>query len=138
MSQKLTDRTAAADAASGDLVHLVDVSDTTDDPAGTSKKCTVDALFTGDRVITSASVTGVGLTIDKTSNDAGDIFAMVINSDNAGAGAPGGIDLSSMAVDEPVIKAVADAITTAGTVSHQIAIDIGGTTYYLVAHTHGS
>lgn len=138
MSQKLTDRTAATDAAPGDLVHLIDISDTTDSPEGTSKKATVDVLLTGDRVITSASAAGVGLTIDKTSNDAGDIFAMVINSDNAGAGAPGGIDLSSMAVDEPVIKAIADAITTAGTVSHQIAIDIGGTTFYLVAHTHGS
>lgn len=138
MSKKVTDLNAATDAASGDLVHLVDVSDTTDDPAGTSKKATIDVLLTGDRVITSASVAGVGLTIDKTSNDAGDIFAMVINSDNAGAGDPGGIDLSSMAVDEPVIKVIADAITTAGTVSHQISINIGGTIFYLVAHTHGS
>jgi len=138
MSKKLTDLNPATDAAAGDLVHLVDISDTTDDPAGTSKKATVDVLLTGDRVVTSPSATGVGLTVDKDSNDAGDIYAMVINSDNAGGGNPGGIDLSSMALDEPVIKAVADAITTAGTASHQIAIDIGGTTFYLVAYTHGS
>jgi hypothetical protein len=50
----------------------------------------------------------------------------------------GGLDLSSFSVDEPLLKAPADAITTAGTVSQQIAIDIEGTTYYLVAYTHGS
>jgi len=138
MSQRVTDLTVATSAEGDDVVHLVDVSDLTDSPEGTSKQSTIDVLLTGDRIVTSASAAGVGLTVDKDSNDAGDIYAMVINSDNAGAGNPGGIDLSSMAVDEPVIKAVADAITGAGTVSHQIAIDIGGTTFYLVAYTHGT
>ena len=50
----------------------------------------------------------------------------------------GTIRQEGLAVDAPVAKYVADAITTAGTVSHQIPIDIGGTIYYLVAHTHGS
>lgn len=55
-----------------------------------------------------------------------------------GAGKSVGIDLSSLAVDFPVLKVVADAITTAGTLSGQIAIDIGGTVYYLEYFTHGS
>lgn len=138
MAQKLTDRTAATEAAGNDLVHLVDVSDTTDGPDGTSKKATVDVLLTGERTITSTAATGSGLTVDKDSNDAGDVYAVKIESDNAGAGAAGGVDLSSMSVDEPNAKFVADAIATEGAVSHQIAIDIGGTTFYLVAYTHGS
>ena len=41
----LTSRTALGAApASGDFVHLVDVSDTTDNAAGTSKKLTIDNL----------------------------------------------------------------------------------------------
>jgi len=138
MAEPLTDRTAATEAAGDDLVHLVDVSDTTDSPEGTSKKATVDVLLTGDRKVTSTSAAGVGLTVDKASNDAGDVYAVKIESDNAGGGNPGGVDLSSMSIDEPNVKFVADAITTAGTVSHQIAIDIGGTTFYLVAYTHGT
>jgi len=47
-------------------------------------------------------------------------------------------DFSNEAVDEPIFKAVADAVTSAGTLSHQIAVDIGGTTYYLYAYTTGS
>lgn len=44
----------------------------------------------------------------------------------------------NLATDVPVLKAAADAITSAGTVSHQIPVNIGGTVYYLVAYTHGS
>lgn len=48
MSQKLTDRTALAETpASGDLVHIVDVSDTTDSASGTSKKITTANLLGG-------------------------------------------------------------------------------------------
>lgn len=43
--QKLTDRTALTAPASGDLVHIVDVSDPTDNVAGTSKKITWDNLL---------------------------------------------------------------------------------------------
>mgnify|MGYP003985003577 CR=1 FL=1 len=50
----------------------------------------------------------------------------------------GTIRQEGLAVDAPVGKYAAEAITSAGTVSQQIAIDIGGTTYYLVAYTHGS
>lgn len=87
---------------------------------------------------TLMSLDGPTIKVTSSSNDASDIYAITVTSDNAGAGAPGGIDFSTMAVDEPNMKFVADAITTAGTVSQQIAIDIGGTTYYLVAYTHGS
>ncbi len=42
--QKLTDKTALTAAASDDLMHIVDVSDTTGSAAGTSKKITVSDL----------------------------------------------------------------------------------------------
>jgi hypothetical protein len=45
---------------------------------------------------------------------------------------------SSFAVDADTMKFTADAITSAGTVSHQIPVDIGGTTFYFVAYTHGT
>ncbi len=98
-----------------------------------------DADSTGDAIfIDQNSTTGRAIEIDQDSNSASDIYAIRIVNDNAGSGNPGGIDLSGFSVDEPLVKTIADAITTAGTVSHQIAIDIGGTTFYLVAHTHGS
>ena len=76
--------------------------------------------------------------IDQDVNSASDIYALTIASDNAGAGNPGGIDVSSFSADEPLIKAPSDAISSAGTLSHQLAIDIGGTIYYLYAYTTGT
>lgn len=48
------------------------------------------------------------------------------------------LDFSNEAVGEPILKAVDDAITSAGTVKKQIAVEIDGTTYYLHAYTTGS
>jgi len=49
MAQKLTDRSELAEApASGDLFHVVDVSDTTDGAAGTSKKVQAQYLTISD------------------------------------------------------------------------------------------
>lgn len=45
MGQKLTARTALTSIASNDLLHVVDVSDTTDSAGGTSKKITQDNLI---------------------------------------------------------------------------------------------
>lgn len=57
----LTDRTALGAApASDDLLHLVDVSDTTDDTSGTSKKITVSDLFDKLRVSTIPAVINGG------------------------------------------------------------------------------
>lgn len=83
-------------------------------------------------------VTGNALEIDQDSNSASDIYAIKIASDNAGAGLGCGIDMSSFAVDEPLIKSVDDAVTSAGTLTKQIAVDVAGTTYYLYAYTTGS
>lgn len=44
---KLTSRTALTTPASSDVLHIVDVSDTTDSPQGTSKKITYANLLTG-------------------------------------------------------------------------------------------
>lgn len=45
MAERLTDQTAITTTAPGDFVYTVDVSDTTDDPAGSSKKITVGDFF---------------------------------------------------------------------------------------------
>lgn len=44
---KLTDKTALTTPESGDVLHIVDVSDTTSDPAGTSKQITHTNLLSG-------------------------------------------------------------------------------------------
>lgn len=43
---KLTDKTAASDIATGDLFHMVDVSDTSSSPEGTSKKLAFSTIVT--------------------------------------------------------------------------------------------
>lgn len=42
--QKLTDKTQIDNIDAGDWIHLVDISDTTSDPQGTSKKATLTQL----------------------------------------------------------------------------------------------
>lgn len=44
MDKKLTDLTALTAPVPADLIHIVEVSDTTDDPAGSSKKVTLADL----------------------------------------------------------------------------------------------
>lgn len=44
---KVTDLTALTTPASNDIVHVVDVSDTTDDPSGSSKKVELSNLIKG-------------------------------------------------------------------------------------------
>lgn len=81
---------------------------------------------------------GLALQIDKdcTVNDTR-TWAMAIASDNAGTGtALGcGIDMSSFAVDEPLLKVVSDPGNTPGDLTGQLAIDVGGTTYYVYYYT---
>ena len=43
---KITDKTALTAPADGDIIHVVDVSDTTDDAAGSSRKSTLLTLKT--------------------------------------------------------------------------------------------
>lgn len=107
--------------ATGSLVDL--------DMDGTGKAMFIDHDDTG---------TNPSLDIDRDGNNAAKIFGAKITVDNAGAGGVGGIDFSGMTTDEAIFKGTADAITSVGTISHQIPIDIGGTIYYLVAYTHGS
>jgi len=64
------------------------------------------------------------------------VVRMTLDNDRLLLAVP--VDYSAFAVDTDTLLFPADAITTAGTVSHQIAVDIGSTTYYLVAYTHGS
>lgn len=44
---KVTSRTALTAVAAADVMHIVDTSDTTDSPQGTSKKITIANLFAG-------------------------------------------------------------------------------------------
>ncbi len=96
---------------------------------------------TGNAISIDENGNGLGILIDKdcTVNNTR-TWAMQIASDNAGTGtALGcGIDMSSFSVDEPILKAVADAITVLGVIAGQIAIDIAGTTYYIPYMAHGS
>jgi hypothetical protein len=78
------------------------------------------------------------LEIDHNAYHANDVYAVKITCNNADSGAAGGIDMSSFSVDEPLIKAVDDAVSSPGTLTKQIAVDVGGTTYYLYAYTTGS
>ena len=71
-------------------------------------------------------------------NPAADEILFSVQGNKFGVDEDGEIRQENLGADVPVAKYGADAITTAGTVSHQIPVDIGGTTYYLVAHTHGS
>ncbi len=57
--QKLTDRTEALSADANDLVHVVDVSDVTDSPQGTSKKIT-KANLTAGLLTTNQTITLTG------------------------------------------------------------------------------
>lgn len=56
----LTDKTAFTAPAVGDLLHIVDISDTTSNPAGTSKKITVQNLVTSPAGFTTGSVLFAG------------------------------------------------------------------------------
>ena len=48
------------------------------------------------------------------------------------------MDFSNESADEIILKAPEDAVSSAGTLTHQIAIDVGGTTFYLYAYTTGT
>ena len=48
-----------------------------------------------------------------------------------------GISFTGITADEPIIKANAESISGSGNVKYQIAIDIGGTKYYLYAYEAG-
>jgi hypothetical protein len=129
-------------AGGSDVFRLIKGNITETDITGWDNVFLLDLQIGGVsqfRVDNSGNLVSLGsITQTHATSSINDTYAIVINSDNAGAGNPGGINLSSMEVDEPALAFVADAITTAGTASHQVAIDIGGTTYYLVAYTHGS
>lgn len=101
----------------------------------------------GTAASTSASVTitdskdaatAYALEIDRDGNSASKVVGARVVVDNAGAGNVIGIDMSSFSSGECLIKVPASAITSAGTLSHQIPIDIGGTTFYLYAYTTGT
>ena len=108
---------------------------------GTGQAILVSKYAAGDAVTIDLNANGYGLYIDKDcSVDNTRTWAMRIDSDNAGAGSAlgCGIDLSTFSVDEPLLKVVDDAVSSPGTLSKQVAIDVGGTTYYLYAYTTGS
>lgn len=71
------------------------------------------------------------LEIDRDSSDAATQWAVKIDSDNAGGGAGGGVDFSSMAIGDPILKATGRTLSTAGTLVGEIAIDVAGTVRYL-------
>lgn len=67
------------------------------------------------------------------------LWTVKITGDNTGgSGTVGGIDMSSFAVDEPLLKVVSDVVDTPGTLSGQYAVDMAGTTYYTYLYTTGT
>lgn len=78
------------------------------------------------------------LDIDRDGNSASKVVGARIVVDNAGAGNVIGIDMSSFSAGEALLKVPASAVSSAGTLSHQIPIDIGGTVFYLYAYTTGT
>ena len=48
------------------------------------------------------------------------------------------LDFSDESADDIVLKVVEDAVSSAGTLTHQIAVDVAGTTFYLYAYTTGT
>lgn len=84
MAQRLTDRTElTATPAAADFLHVVDVSDLTDGPAGTSKKVQFSNLGGGDVSGPSATTTATALVLWK--DAAGqDVLNSVVLVDPAG------------------------------------------------------
>jgi hypothetical protein len=73
------------------------------------------------------------LHIDRDGNNASKIWALKVDTDNAGAGGVGGLDLSSFSTGEAAFKFVADAndpTAGGGAAAGRIAIDIGGAIKY--------
>lgn len=60
---------------------------------------------------------GYALEIDRDSNHTATVYAMKIDSDNAGSGVGGGIDFSSMGAAEPVMKVYNDTTSAAAATS---------------------
>lgn len=125
----------SVDASTRDIARMFNVS-----PAAIGTTCLTLRQEAAQRAlfIDMNGVTGNGIVIVQDSNDAGDVYAMSIESDNAGAGGPGGIDFSTFTADEPLFKFVNDAVTSLGTLTKQAAVDVGGTTYYIPLYTTGT
>ncbi len=74
------------------------------------------------------------LYIDQSSNSASEEFAVYIRCNNSGAGAPGGIDMSSFSAGEAVMALVADATdptSGGGAATGRVAVSIDGSIKYL-------
>lgn len=101
-SKMISDLTSDATPAAGDLLVTVDVSDTTENPAGSNKKATLNQIFT-NRVITNPTITTL---ITPTSNDGAalgtgtlmfsDLFLAsggVVNHNNGSTTMTGGVNI---------------------------------------------
>jgi hypothetical protein len=165
--QKISQLTSltGANTASGDLVTIVDISDTTMGASGTNKKMTLAEFqaspvsagtangvtyLNGSKVLT----TGAVLTFDGTNlgvNTAtfGTSAAGVLSLGTGTAPTTGPADTVQMfSVDRtagntiPAVRCEGSGVTNAGitstTVTHKIAIQVNGTIYYLLATTNAT
>ena len=106
----LTSKTALAAPAVDDFLHVVDISDTTSDPAGTSKKATIaniGALFTANKTILinaladfPAPAAGVITLVASTNYVLGDDVSLGTNRLDVSAGA---ISLTSNSLFGPTL-----------------------------------
>lgn len=128
--------------ASGDLVAIVDVSDTTQAPTGTTKKITVATLFTSIAVTTSATIAGgtvvassPALSVTQTWNNAGVAFAGVrVNITNTSSDAAsrlldlqvGGVSVAYATVDGGMTT---QSLTTGAVSASSVLLTGTGATY---------
>ena len=73
----------------------------------------------------SASGIAAGIRINRNTTDAADNWGLEIDCNNAGAGVPGGIDLSSFTAGEALLKVPVDALTV-GTHYGRYAVNVIG------------
>jgi hypothetical protein len=122
------------------LCAIFHQADTTNNPdavriiqEGTGKAISVRAAADGSDVFS----------VDKSGNVAAEGTLTVTNVEAGGTLTVTGVITGSSQVDLSgvagnVFKLPGTAISTAGTLSYQIPIDIGGVTYYLYAYTAGA
>ena len=110
-TRKVPDLTALTTPVSGDLLHIVDISDTTEDADGTSKQVTKDNFTKTIATDTiSENTTGSGVTVD----------SLLVK--DGGLVAAGAVDMNGK---ELILDADADTTITADT-DDQIDIAISG------------
>lgn len=93
--------------------------------AGTQQAISIDDNSTG---------TAFSIYIDKDGNNAARIWALGIDCDNAGAGGPGGIDMSTFTAGEPLLHVPVDATAVGNSYGRMAVYVVGVGVKYIELH----